>query len=704
MAAIPGKKNRKPNHLAREKSPYLRQHACNPVAWYPWGEEAFRRAAEENKPVFVSIGYATCHWCHVMAHESFEDDAVAEVLNKHFIAVKVDREERPDIDGVYMAVCQQMTGQGGWPLTVILTPGKEPFFAGTYFPRTARGGMIGLIDLLSRISRLWKEQRGNIETSATRITTALRELPPSPSKEKIDPSFLVRGYQDLSARFDTENGGFGGAPKFPTPSTLLFLIRFWKRTGSDHALMMAEKTLEAMVRGGIHDHLGGGFHRYATDDQWKVPHFEKMLYDQAQLLTAFTETWLITKNPLYQQTAEDIIDYVLRDLRVPEGAFASAEDADSGDGEGAYYTWTREDVDEVLGPVWGARAAELFGITVTGNFIIPETGQRTNVLSIRNGRDTIAENANRTQDEEPAGPGQLQRKLLIARNARPRPQRDDKVLTDWNALFIAALAGAYRAFGNARYREVAERAARFILSDLRAPDGGLLHRYCDGEAAIPAFAEDYAFMIHALIQLYETTFDPEWLGEAIALDRHMAVHFLDPANGGYFSTADTSDPLILKRKEIYDGVTPSANSLMIHNLVCLGHLTGNSGYHERASSLAERFAGTACESPSAYTAYLSGLDLLLGPVINIVITGSENAPETREMIARIRQDYRPSALVTGRFPGKVSEALDSLAPFTRDMVAQEGKTTAYICHGTVCSEPVTRADDLVRKIQEKNRG
>jgi uncharacterized protein len=704
MSSNPSSESKKPNHLIHEKSPYLRQHAHNPVRWYPWGEEPFRRAADENKPVFVSIGYATCHWCHVMAHESFEDEAVAAVLNEHFIAVKVDREERPDIDGVYMTVCQQMTGQGGWPLTVILTPKKEPFFAGTYFPPTTRGGRIGLIDLLSRISRLWNEQRMDLETSARRITAALREEKPSIPKDRVDTILLVRGFQDLASRFDPENGGFGGSPKFPTPSTILFLLRFWKRTGSDHALMMAEKTLEGLVCGGIHDHLGGGFHRYATDAQWRIPHFEKMLYDQALILTAFTEAWLATKKPVYRQTAEAIIEYVLRDLQSLEGGFASAEDADSADGEGAYYTWTRKEIDTILGPKDGDLAAGLFGVTEGGNFSIPESGRMTNVLFLSPESIPSSQIRYRTNDNELQTAEIIRKKLLTARNKRPRPQLDNKILTDWNALFITALAGAYRAFGDTRYRDAAKKAMFFILSHLRSPDGGLLHRYCDDEAAIPAFADDYAFMIQALIQLYEATFDPEWLETAISLDRYMAGHFLDSENGGFFTTADYSDPLILRRMEIYDGVTPSGNSIMIHNLVWLGHLTGNPVFHERATSLAQRFAATTTRSLSAYTAYLSGVDLLLGPVTNVVIAGGEDAPDTQAMINDLWQDYLPSAMVVGRFSGKIAAGLDSIAPFTRDMVPRNGRATAYVCHGETCSEPVTRPEDLVKRMREKNRG
>ena len=428
--------SRRTNNLIHEKSPYLRQHADNPVNWYPWGDEAFRRAREEGKPVFLSIGYATCHWCHVMAHESFEDKDVAAILNEHFIAVKVDREERPDIDGVYMAVCQQMTGQGGWPLTVTLTPDKEPFFDGTYFPRTTRGRMIGLTDLLARIAGLWEQQRDELETAAGRITATLRDQTPHLKNGIVDTTLLDKGYRELSARFDSVNGGFGGAPKFPTPPTLLFLLRYWKRTGSAPALQMTEQTLDAMARGGIFDHIGGGFHRYATDAAWRVPHFEKMLYDQALLLSVYTETWLATKNPCYRRIAMSVVGYVLDRLQAPGGAFISALDADSPEGEGAYYTWTRDKLDSVLGPDDGAKAADLFGVSPAGNFSILETGRRTSILYLPK-RRTHADI-----------PDSIRTRLLAGRDLRPLPQRDDKILTDWNSLFITALARASRAFGD----------------------------------------------------------------------------------------------------------------------------------------------------------------------------------------------------------------------------------------------------------------
>ncbi len=676
-----------------EKSPYLQQHAHNPVDWYPWGDAAFRRAEEEQRPVFLSIGYATCHWCHVMAHESFEDEHIASLLNTHFIAIKVDREERPDIDSVYMTACQQMTGQGGWPLTVIMTPDRKPFFAGTYFPRTSRAGMTGLTGILEKVIRLWQDQRETLTGAAGEFTDHLHENLQESMKGAADQSLIGDGYRELAASFDPVNGGFGRAPKFPTPATLLFLLRYWKRTGSDQALSMAGKTLDAMRCGGIHDHLGGGFHRYSTDALWRVPHFEKMLYDQALLLMAFTEAWLATKNPVYRQTSEDIITYVIRDLSSPEGAFISAEDADSPGGEGAYYLWTDAELDAVLGPDDSRYAARLFQVTPEGNFRAAEPGSGKNILYLQPG---YTEN-----ERDPARRESVRSRLLAERQKRPHPQRDDKVLTDWNGLMIAALAQASRAFDDPGYYRAAGRAMDFILDRLPSDDGGLLHRWRDGEAAIPAFADDYAFIIHALLELYETGFNPVWLEKSLLLTRYLAGHFSDRDGSGFFTTSDKGEHLIVRKKEVYDGAIPSANSVMLRNLVRLGHLTGDPALEEQAAILAESLAGTVRRSPSAYCAFLCGLDHLLGPASDVVIAGKAFDPVEEDMIRLLHYAYLPSVTTHVRHPSQGTGSLDILAPFTKTMTARDGKTTAYVCTGRTCSNPVTTADALRELLNEK---
>jgi uncharacterized protein YyaL (SSP411 family) len=629
-----------------------------------------------------------------MAHESFEDQSIAALLNTRFIAIKVDREERPDIDGVYMMACQQMTGQGGWPLTILMTPDKKPFFAGTYLPRTTRAGMTGLSELLETVTRLWQEQRDNLVAAAEQLTASLAETRGSPAAGTADRSLLRSGFEELAALFDPLDGGFGRAPKFPTPTKILFLLRYWKRTGSDQALRMAEQSLEAMRCGGIHDHLGGGFHRYSTDAEWRIPHFEKMLYDQALLLMAFTEAWLVTKNPVYQETAEAIITYATRDLSAPEGAFFSADDADSPGGEGEFYLWTQKELYDILGPGNGQFAAGLFHVQEAGNFSSAETGPGKNILYLQT--------RNPDYQDDPARIAVIRNRLLAERQNRLRPQRDEKILTDWNGLMIAALAGSSRAFGKPEYFRAAETAMRFILDRMRLSDGGLLHRYCDGEAAITAFADDYAFIIRALIELYGTSFDPAWLEEALALNRYLSRHFSDIHKDGFYSTSDKGETLIARTKEIYDGALPSCNSAMLQNLVLLGHLTGDPLHEERASHLADGFAGIIRSSPSEYSAYLCGLDHLLGPATDVVIAGEGSDPAAGEMIRMIRDTYLPSVTVHFRHP-QASPALAAVAPFTRTMTGQNGKTMAYVCTGRTCSVPVTIPETLRELLTGKKR-
>jgi hypothetical protein len=561
------------NRLINEKSPYLLQHANNPVDWYPWGDEAFERALKEDKPVFLSIGYATCHWCHVMAHESFEDAGVAALLNKDFICIKVDREERPDLDSVYMSVCQMMTGQGGWPLTIILTPEKKPFFAGTYMPKEARLGMNGLLDLLPRITKLWQEKRSDLAASADEISAALQKIPESPGTITPDTSLLQEGYEELAARFDEVYGGFGSAPKFPTPYTLLFLLRFWKRTGTKRARSMVEKTLGEMRTGGICDQIGGGFHRYSTDSRWRVPHFEKMLYDQALLVMAYTEAYQATHNPRFRKTADEIITYVIRDLGSPDGAFFSAEDADSDGTEGAFYLWTMHEVEQVLGKDDAVFAARFFNITRAGNY--PGSGGKPGQNILYQAPPSAHPESSPGFSDTPAESRleSIKNRLFTARAARSHPSREDKILADWNGLFIAALAQAARTFRNETYLAAARRAMQFVLCRMHDEKGDLLHRYRDGEAAIPAFGDDYAFIIKALIELYESTFEPSYLSSALDHTARFYSHFWDVRNGGFFTIPDTGEIVLVRKKEIYDGATPSCNSIAFENFVRLAHLT-----------------------------------------------------------------------------------------------------------------------------------
>jgi uncharacterized protein YyaL (SSP411 family) len=688
------------NRLIHEKSPYLLQHAANPVDWYPWGDEAFTRALKEDKPVFLSIGYATCHWCHVMAHESFEDAGVASLLNKDFICIKVDREERPDIDSIYMSVCQMMTGQGGWPLTVIVTPERKPFFAGTYIPREGRFGMSGLLDLLPRITKLWKEKRNDLAASADEIAAALQQEAIPTTGVGPDPSLLQEGYEELAVRFDEVNGGFGNAPKFPTPANLLFLLRFWNRTGKQNARSMVEKTLDAMRMGGICDQIGGGFHRYSTDTRWRVPHFEKMLYDQALLLMAYTEAYQVTRNLQFRKTAEEIIGYVLRDLTSPEGAFYSAEDADSEGGEGAFYLWTKEEAVQILGKDDAALAAQLFSMKDAGNYSAAEgkTGQNILYLTPSSAYQAATKISDALVESRFAS---IKTRLFKAREQRSRPSRDDKILTDWNALFIAALAQAARTFGNETYLGAARQAMQFIQSHMHDENGMLLHRYREGDAAIPAFGDDYAFLIKALIELYESTFEPSYLSSALEHNAMFLSHFWDADQCGFFTIPDTEKIILVRKKEIYDGAIPSCNSVEFENLVRLAHLTGDSSLDERASDLSRCFANTVQQSPSAHSAYLCALDTAIGPVHDVVITGDQEASDTRSMILALQDRYLPAVMVLF-LPTDVSRSrLVNLAPFTENLNSAIKTATAYVCTAHNCAMPTTSIHQMLELLGVK---
>lgn len=676
------------NHLSREKSPYLQQHARNPVDWYPWGEEAFGRAVQLNRPVFLSIGYAACHWCHVMAGESFEDPAIARILNNHFVAVKVDREERPDIDSVYMSACQQMTGQGGWPLTIIMTSEKKPFFAGTYLPKTGQGGMIGLDGLLQKVVKIWQERPGDLIDAADRVAASLHDPSVPPGSGRPDAMLLTEGFSGLERSFDTVHGGFGRAPKFPVPACITFLLRYGKRAGPGSALAMAEKTLDALRSGGIHDHVGGGFHRYATDAAWRVPHFEKMLYDQALLLMAYTEGWQATRRPVYAATARSIATYVLEILQAPDGTFFAAEDADSEGGEGAFYLWTRQEILGLLGPEKGADLAAAFDMTDAGNFSPDEQGRGRTVLHMRDHRA-----------DSPGMPEEIRTVLHAARNARPRPRRDTKILADWNAMMAAALAQASRVFDEPAWYRAADTAVQFILERLRSPDGGLLHRYCDGEAAIDAFCDDYAWTIRALLELYETGSGAHRLTRAIDLVRYTDRHFSDTVSGGYFTVRDDSRDIFVRKKEIYDGAIPSANAVMLGNLVRLFHLTGNPEYRKSAIVLINGFFGTVQQNPSGHCAFLQGLDHLLGPATDIVIVGDRADPVVSDMVSRVRRVYMPLSTVHVITSEKEAADLAGPAPFTASMRTRDRNAAAYVCHGARCHEPVHDADTLARLLE-----
>ena len=679
------------NRLAGEKSPYLIQHSTNPVDWYPWGEEAFLRAAREKKPVFLSIGYATCHWCHVMAHESFENDEVAALLNRDFVCIKVDREERPDIDSIYLDAAQAMTGRAGWPLTIIMTPDKKPFFAATYLPRTERPGMTGLLGLLPRIAGLWQDHRGDLEKSGEEILRSIGSPQSLPFATEADEHLLTEGYEALFERFDDLYGGFGNAPKFPALHSVLFLFRFYRRSGKKNALDMAIKTLRGVTMGGIYDHLGGGIHRYATDRRWQVPHFEKMLYDQALLLMACTDAYQITGLEEFRQTAGEVVAYVTRDLASPEGMFCSAEDADSAGGEGLFYLWTAPEIDNILDGQEAGLAKLVFTIGEDGNFG-GNGNSGLNILYRTTNYRELAIRLNVPEQELAERIRRIKTAMVEARGKRPRPFRDDKVLADWNSLFIGALARAAFVFDNTGYLAVATAAMDSLLDRMRTSSGGLLHRYRDGEAGIPAFGSDYACAISALIRLYGAGFDPRHLRTARELQDYFSLHFSD-AGGGFFSVSDESEQLPVRKKEIYDGAIPSCNSTALENLLMLASLTGEEKFRDLADASIRVFTAEVRRSPAAYSYFLCALDRALGPSPEIVIAGQGDDPRTGALIGTIRSRYLPDASII-LLTDENRDAIGLLAPFTREMVSPGDLPAAFVCSGRTCAEPVTGAAEL----------
>jgi hypothetical protein len=693
---IPGN----PNRLQQEKSPYLLQHAANPVDWYPWGEEAFAKAKAEDKPVFLSVGYSTCHWCHVMAHESFEDEETASLLNAAFVCIKVDREERPDIDGIYMRVCQMMTGSGGWPLTVIMTPDRRPFFAATYIPKESRWGRTGLQELIPKLSGLWRTERERIEEAAAR-TVSLVKPSGSEGGETPGAETLAGAFAELRGRFDEEFGGFGDAPKFPMPHQLLFLLRYGERTGDAEAIRIAEKSLRAMRRGGIFDQLGFGLHRYSTDREWLVPHFEKMLYDQALFVLACTEAVHPGGDAEQAQTAREILEYVIRDLRTPEGGFYAAEDADSEGEEGRFYLWGMDEIRRLLGSEEARFAAEVYGIEEEGNFVDPITGGRTgqNILHLAHADADIAERHGLSGEEFRRRRETVRLRLLSVRAGRIRPQRDDKILTDWNGLMVAALARTAFVLDDPRYLDAARAAAGFLRTRLLTADGRLLHRWCGGEAAMTGNLDDYAFAIWGLIELYEAGFEAGDLRLALDLQRVLTERFRD-RSGGFFFTPDDGEELLFRLKEGHDGAIPSGNAVTLMNLIRLGRMTGNPGLEEEAAALSRAFAESIRQIPSAHTQWLVALEMLAVPSCEVVIAGRPEAADTRELIEAVRRCRSPRPDLLLRPEGETDPEIAKIAPFTKEMGTIGGRAAAYVCSGFSCKRPVTDPQELAAILAE----
>jgi uncharacterized protein YyaL (SSP411 family) len=688
------------NRLANEKSPYLLQHARNPVDWHPWSDEAFTTAAREDKPIFLSIGYSTCHWCHVMERESFEDEEIAKLLNQTFVCIKVDREERPDIDNIYMTVCSMMTGSGGWPLTVIMTPDKKPFFAGTYFAKHTQYGRIGMLDMIPRLHDIWHNRRDEVLESTDRILEILQQQNDFTPGRELDREILHRAFNELSNRYDSIHGGFSKAPKFPTPHNITFLLRYWKMTGNDHALAMVEHTLTAMRQGGIFDQIGFGFHRYATDEKWLLPHFEKMLYDQALLAIAYLEAYQVTGNSFFKQTAEEIFTYVLRDMTAPAGGFFSAEDADSEGIEGKFYVWSLKDLLEALPPDEVAFLQDLYSIKSEGNYHDEATGTLTgaNIFHL-NQTHTVAAAASPQKLKDFAQKHEnIRTRLFDIREVRIHPHKDDKILTDWNGLMIGALAQGARILENKTYLEAAEKGAHFILSRMCNNDR-LMHRYRDGEAAVDGMVCDYAYFVWGLLELYAANFDPQILGAAILLNERMLHLFWDDKGGGFFLTPKDGESLLVRPKEIYDGALPSGNSVALYNLLRLERFTANPDLGVKAKQLVQAFSDSLQEAPSGYAQFLASLCFALSSTTEVVIVGDPRAKDTREMLSILRKKFTPHIVALLKDPALDSGYLATLAPFTANHTSIDGKATAYVCRNFSCESPTSDTKELLALLQ-----
>jgi uncharacterized protein YyaL (SSP411 family) len=625
-----------------------------------------------------------------MERESFEDEEVAALLNQDYVAIKVDREERPDIDHIYMTACQAMTGQGGWPLTVLLTPDKKPFFAGTYFPKTAWQGRAGLIDILTQVTELWANQREQVIEAGESIAGAIQPGGGAVRVAALSESTLKQGYLELRERFDNQYCGFGRAPKFPTPHILTFLLRYWKRSGEEEALSMVEKTLESMYRGGIYDHIGKGFSRYSTDAKWLVPHFEKMLYDNALLAIAYLEAYQVTGKELYADLAKQVFTYVLRDMTSPEGGFYSAEDADSEGEEGKFYVWSPQEILEVLGEQDGKTFCRLYGITPQGNF---EGRSIPNLLGVKPAE--IAAELKMEQGEFAAYVEGLRSKLFAARELRVHPHKDDKILTSWNGLMIAALARGGAVLGEAAFTAAAVKAVDFIYSKLMRSDGRLLARYRDGEAAYPGYLDDYAFMIWGLLELYATTFAAEYLRQALALTEEAVKLFWDPAGGGFFFYGDDAEQLIARPREVYDGAMPSGNSVFLFNLLRLARLTGDEKFTKLAEKQLNAFAGEVANYPPGYAFFLQGLDFYLGPTREVIIAGRPDAADTRGMLAAVRSRYNPNTVLIFHPEGDAGREIETLIPFVSEQGLINDRATAYVCQNYACQRPVNEVEEFL---------
>ncbi len=676
-----------PNRLADETSPYLLQHRDNPVDWYAWGPEALERAKNEDMPIFLSIGYSACHWCHVMEHESFEDEETAAVMNALFVSVKVDREERPDLDSIYMQAVQSMTGRGGWPMSVFLTPDGRPFYGGTYYPNTSRHGMPSFTDVLKAVADAYHNRRGDVLESADRISGRLAPPAGSPN-EMLTESILRLGTQRLGSTFDWTHGGFGGAPKFPQPMTLELLLRAHARDDDDRALQMVEFTLERMARGGIYDQLGGGFHRYSVDAQWLTPHFEKMLYDNALLSRVYLHAFQITKKRLYRLIVEETLDYVLREMTDPAGGFYSAQDADSEGVEGKFFVWTPAEIAAELGVEKAAAFAAYFDVTQAGNF------EGKNILNVPDPPARVAESLGMAENDLALLIQRARKRLYQVRESRVHPGRDDKVLTAWNGLMLKSFAEAATVLKRADYLKAATANAAFLLDNLRQ-DGRVLRTWKAGRAKLPGYLEDYAMLIDGLLAVYEATFEPRWLDEARSLADAMIALFWSGSDGSFYDTGSDAEALIVRPRDVFDNAMPCGGSAAADVLLRLASFTGDAEYSRKAINSIRTVARFMQEHPAGFGHWLGALDFYLGKVREVVLVGERGDAGFARMRDVVFSDYRPNKVVAGL---DSADAAPFASPLFEARVPLGGSVTAYVCENFACRTPTTDPEELAGQL------